>query len=175
MTDAGGGGQGGAPAWLFSYVDVAFLMLIAMTILATQNAGAPDLGEIVVPRLGGEMVKELGPSRGAVWQLRVHPPVEGTPGNLSSPFELVIVGAEPASGEVSETAHAGSDSAAEPERIDRLVLRKRLLALEREVGARPLLAPHEDSRSQDLLDAVSLMEEVWPGDRRALIAKRTSP
>ena len=35
---------------------------------------------------------------------------------------------------------------------------------------RPLLAPHGDSRSEDLLAAASLVEELWPGRRRATIA-----
>jgi hypothetical protein len=33
-----------------------------------------------------------------------------------------------------------------------------------------LLAPHADSRSQDLLDAVAILEEVWPDRRRATVA-----
>jgi len=168
MAEAGGE-QGGAPAWLFSFVDLAFLMLIAMTILANQNAGAPDLGEMVVPRIGEETTKKLGASRGDIWQLRVHPPMEDAIGVLEPPFELVSV---PATG-VSGGGAPAPD--VEPPKIDRVELRERLGALEAEVGARPLLAPHEDSRSQDLLDAASLIEEFWPSQRRAVVAKRMSP
>lgn len=167
MAEAGGDQGGGAPAWLFSFVDLAFLMLIAMTILANQNAGAPDLGEIVVPRIGGETAKDIGASRGEVWQLRVHPPLEDEVGELLPPFELVVVG-----GEAGERIEEASAAAMAP-KIGRLELRDRLVALEREIRGRPLLAPHEDSRSQDLLDAATMIEELWPSKRRAVIAKRT--
>ena len=42
---------GNAPSWLFSFVDLAFLLMIAMTQL-TEDAPveAPNLGELVVPR-----------------------------------------------------------------------------------------------------------------------------
>jgi hypothetical protein len=171
MADAGEGGQGGAPSWLFSFVDLAFLMLIAMTILANQNAGAPDLGEIVVPRIGEETTQDLSASRGEAWQLRVHPPVRDALDLLGPAFELVLVGAEPTSIGTAETPEAYAPPA--PAKINRGELRDRLVALERETVTRPLLAPHEDSRSQDLLDAASMIEELWPGQRRAVIAKRT--
>ena len=165
---ASGGDSGGAPAWLFSFVDLAFLMLIAMTILANQNAGAPDLGEIVVPRIHEGGAEDLGASRGHVWQLRVHPPFEVN-GALEPPFELIVVGGNAPAGTELE-ASAGQE--APEERIDRTKLREQLAILEARVGARPLLAPHEDSRSQDLLDAASAIEELWPNQRRAVIAKR---
>ena len=43
--------------------------------------------------------------------------------------------------------------------------------MKRESGDRPVLAPHEDSRSQDLLDAAALIEEFWPGRRRVTVAR----
>ena len=53
--------DGGAPAWLFSFVDLAFLMLIAMTQLAPDpGAKIPDLGEMIVPRVGAAASTELG-------------------------------------------------------------------------------------------------------------------
>ena len=163
MAQPIGGEQGGAPAWLFSFVDLAFLMLIAMTMAAHQKAAAPDLGEIVVPRIGTETGVELEASRGEVWQLRVHPPVEEEDGALAPPFELIVSG-------TSQGTRGDTSSQA---RLDRVELRQRLVALEASVGTKPLLAPHEDSRSQDLLDAASLIEELWPTQRRALFAKRT--
>ena len=57
-----------APAWLFSFVDLAFLLLIAMTQMSADEM--PELGEIVIPRIhatsadektaaGLEFVREL--------------------------------------------------------------------------------------------------------------------
>jgi hypothetical protein len=144
----------GAPSWLFSFVDLAFLMLIAMTQLAPDpSQQAPDLGEMIVPRISekssGEMPKEAARS----WQLRVHPPSELE----SERFELVLV--DPTEAPSSEFyAEVGG-------------LRERLAELERISGPRPLLAPHEDSRSQDLLDAAALLEEFWPGRRRVTVAR----
>jgi hypothetical protein len=106
MAQASGGDQGGgARAWLFSFVDLAFLMLIAMTILANQNAGAPDLGEIVVPRINEESGKDLGASRGDVWQLRVHPPIEQMNGELEPPFELIVLAGNTATPGIEREAH----------------------------------------------------------------------
>ena len=45
--------EGGAPAWLFSFVDLAFLMLIAMIQLAPDpGSRIPNLGEMIVPKVG---------------------------------------------------------------------------------------------------------------------------
>jgi hypothetical protein len=150
--------KAGAPAWLFSFVDLAFLMLIAMTLVATDKAGAPDLGEMAVPRIGEEASKELaGGMASAVWQLRVHPPSQYDDGSLEPPFELLLGGA--------------NTPDVEPVTLDKDGLRQRLVALQGEGAGKPLLAPHEDSRSQDLLDAAGLIEQYWPSPRRALVSR----
>lgn len=170
MAQSSGAEQGGgAPAWLFSFVDLAFLMLIAMTIVANQNAGAPDLGEMIVPKINEESTKELSASRGDVWQLRVHPPIELMNGELEPPFELIVIGGNQATPGI---VHEAPEDVSSEDRIGRDELRQRLAKLEADIGVRPLLAPHEDSRSQDLLDAASLIEEHWPNKRRAVIDKR---
>lgn len=150
--------KGGAPSWLFSFVDLAFLMLIAMTLVASDKAGAPDLGEMAVPRIGEEASKELaGGMAGKAWQLRVHPPVQNEDGSLEPPFELVEAG----------PAVIG----VEGELLDKQGLRDKLAKLEEDGVSKPLLAPHEDSRSQDMLDAAGMIEHYWPGPRRALVAR----
>ena len=83
-----GSNDAGAPAWLFSFVDLAFLMLIAMTQLAPDpGAEMPNLGEMIVPRIGAAASTEMGSESTLVWQLRVHPPEE----EATSPYELVRV------------------------------------------------------------------------------------
>lgn len=143
-------GTSNAPSWLFSFVDLAFLLLIAMT--QVGGSDAPDLGEIVVPRFREEAARDLAPGAQAVWQLRIHPPDPGGP----QPFELVQ-----AAGGVPVEVGA---------RLDVAALSRRLQKLRGAGEAKPLLAPHENSRSQDLLDALGLVEEHWPSRRRVLVA-----
>jgi hypothetical protein len=141
--------QGGnAPSWLFSFVDLAFLLLIAMTQLADDAQNQPDLGEIAVPRISSDATSDLPALASERWQLRIHPADSGSEG----PFELVR-GGEPEGGRLGGAA-----------------LRERLEALAGD-ARKPLLAPHEDSRSQDLLDAVSMVQDLWPGRRRATVSK----
>jgi hypothetical protein len=138
-----------APAWLFSFVDLAFLLLIALTQLGPEGGGiALDLGEIVVPQVRGESLAQLPASAAQRWQLRVHAP-DGSPG---APFELIDPGVD---------GDPGSS-----ERLDVNALRQRLVSLHDRGAGRPLLAPHENSLSQDLLDAVAQLEEIWSRNRR---------
>jgi hypothetical protein len=150
--------KGGAPSWLFSFVDLAFLMLIAMTLVASDKAGAPDLGEMAVPRIAEEATKELaGGMAVKAWQLRVHPPSQYDDGTLEPPFELLLT--------------SGGTLGAEGDMLDKHGLRAKLLLLHEQRVAKPLLAPHEDSRSQDMLDAAGMIEQYWPSRRRALVAR----
>ncbi len=146
--------DGAAPAWLFSFVDLAFLMLIAMTQLAPDpGARIPNLGEMIVPKVGAAASTEMGDSAAEVWQLRVHPPEE----EATSPFELVRV--------------IGGEAQQDGERIEPDALRLQLVDLEAGGLGKPMLAPHEDSRSQDMLEAAAMIEELWPGRRRAAVSR----
>jgi hypothetical protein len=134
------------PAWLFSFVDLAFLLLLALTQIGVEPGGVTlDLGEILVPRIRTEEARDLPASPERRWQLRVHPPATGP-----TPFEL---------------AGPPGDAAA---RVGVEELRERLARLHQAGERRPLLAPHGDSRTQDLLAAANLVEEIWPGRRRVL-------
>ena len=140
------------PAWLFSFVDLAFLILLAMTqIGSVETRKGLDLGELIVPRVG-ENAPALALEIGAnVTQVRVYPP-----GDAKPVFELVSSGAP-------------------GERLGRDELRARLSRLRAASADRPVLAPHADSRSEDLLAAVSLIEDVWPSDRRAMVQRIEAP
>ena len=142
------------PAWLFSFVDLAFLLLLALTQLGVEPGGiSVDLGEIRVPRIRTDEARDLPAAPQQRWQLRVHPAAAG-----QSPFELA--GPEARGG-------GAADASA---RLAAGELRARLVRLREADERRPLLAPHGDSRSEDLLAAASLVEELWPGRRRATIA-----
>jgi hypothetical protein len=137
----------GAPVWLFSFVDLAFLLLIALTQATSGQQVKVELGEIVVPKISTE-TEGMPSSAPIAWQLRVHPKEEG----LATPFELVNPSAPQADARIGERA-----------------LRAKLTELAAEGYARPVLAPDAESRSQDLLTAVSLVEEAWPQRRRATV------
>jgi hypothetical protein len=148
------GSDNGAPAWLFSFVDLAFLMLIAMTQLAPDpGANIPNLGEMIVPKVGAAASTEMGSEAAEVWQLRVHPPEEEMP----SPYTLVRV--------------VGGVAQDDGARIVGEQLRLQLAQLKDGTGQKPMLAPHEDSRSQDMLEAAAMLEELWPGRRRAAVSR----
>jgi len=141
-------GSDTAPAWLFSFVDLAFLLLIALT----QVGGGPravDLGEIIVPRVNEDSTHALPGGARERWQLRIHPPSATEPG----PFEMLAPGGTAAGAQIAAAT-----------------LREQLGRLEQAHAEKPLLAPHQDSRSQDLLDAIALIEERWPGGRRAAVS-----
>ena len=132
------------PAWLFSFVDLAFLLLLALTQLASERAGV-EIGAIALPKLPANETRGVTPDAPVRWQLRIHPPAE-------APFELVR-----------------PEAGAEGERMAEPAMRERLSELRAARGARPLVAPHEDSRSSDLLVAVGAVEALWPEGRRAVV------
>ena len=141
------------PAWLFSFVDLAFLILLAMTQVGSLDSEKGlDLGELIVPRVGENGPAEALETGAAVTQVRVYPPGDGLP-----VFELVAAGGTGV-------------------RMDRDALRERLARLRAGSADRPVLAPHADSRSEDLLTAVSLVEDAWPSsDRRATVQRIEAP
>ena len=141
---------GNAPAWLFAFVDLAFLLLLGMPQLGVGER-AIDLGEVVVPRIG-EATAEA-PPRGAeeLAQLRVHPREAAD----DAPFELV--------------------RADDRSWVDAPELIAHLEAWRADGAKRPLLAPHDQSLSRDLLSAVAAVETVWPSRRRAAIERIASP
>ncbi len=81
----------------------------------------------------------------------LQPPEEATP-----PFELV--------------REAGDTPDEAVVRLTLSELHGRLAQVKSSGDRKPLLAPHEDSRSQDLLDAVAALEAQWPGRRRAVVS-----
>lgn len=144
-------------SWLFAFVDLAFLLLIVVTQIGdtTTNEGV-DLGEIALPRLHATAATDLPGHTQELWQLRVHPPSK----NSSGPFELI-----PAKNDFEED---------EIERISLVALRSQLDSIRESGDDKPLLAPHRKSESQDLLDAVAALEELWPSRFRTATAQLVS-
>ncbi len=144
------GDQGSAPSWLYSFVDLAFLLLIVLSLTGLDHLDSLDLGELKVPLVHASTPLAAPDRPGDRWQLRVH----ATHDRVGPVFELAPVGAAPRP----------------TSRFDRRELHGRLAELRQEGARKPLLAPHEDSRSADLLEAVGLLETLWPVGRSVLVA-----
>ncbi|MEM9176333.1 MAG: hypothetical protein AAGC67_13985 [Myxococcota bacterium] len=144
-----------APIWLFSFVDLAFLLLIAFTQIGPRDAAdAPDLATLEIPRIHGPGTPTDLPASAALWQLRVHPvdvPLDATAAHL--PFVLVEPGTDPAAAALRDASDLGH-----------------ALSLLGDRGLpKPILAPHRDARAEDLLVAVALLDEHWRGDRTTAV------
>ena len=140
-----------APAWLFAFVDLAFLMIIDMTQVGVDDA-SPDFCEISVPKIRTETADALPARFHNRWQLRVYPPVADGMG----PFEL--------------SRNDDADVGPKPsDRLELADLERQLASLKDGGEGRPLLAPHEDSLSQDLLAAANAIENQWPRRRRVAV------
>ncbi len=154
-----------APIWLFSFVDLAFLLLIAFTQIGQDsNPSTLDIAELEIPRIGGVSDALIREPSAALWQLRIHPTAllgDGTddvPGR--TPFELI------------EPGRRGSNSgdASEKVGISAQDLGAHLELLRTRQAARPVLAPHRDARAEDLLVAVDLLEDVWQAGRGVTVS-----
>jgi len=150
--------ESSAPIWLFSFVDLAFLLLIAFTQIDPHEP-APEvpLATLEVPRVrspGTPLERSTAASR---WQLRVHSLRDaGHPDTQRRPFVLVEPGAEPTSAAT----------------LDERDLAQGLATLVGREIPKPVLAPHPDARAEDLLVAVGLLDERWR-DRRSVAVKPT--
>ncbi len=160
-----------APAWLFSFVDLAFLMIIAMTQVGGDRTGMGiELGEVIVPRIQAGATTDLPSQAPDRWQLRVFPrDAEEMPAaqeaargkgaeDMGRPFELAL----PSQNERGDETYRARLSITE--------LQEQLAALRATDSKKPLLAPHADSRSQDMLHAIGALEEFWPSRRRATVS-----
>ena len=146
-----------APIWLFSFVDLAFLLLILFTQMIPDSPSSPvELAELELPRIEQIEPAVAGATSEPVWQLRIHPlAADDDPSRRRSPFELIEPDATP--GAPVETSSAKA--------FDARDLEARLAVLHARSLPRPLLTPHRDARSEDLLVAVSLLEQIWQNGR----------
>jgi hypothetical protein len=148
-----------APIWLFSFVDLAFLLLIAFTQIGLPTStNTVEIVELEVPRIHGRGTPPAPDSTGPAWQLRIHPAAGSETG--SAPFQLIEPGTTSPSTDQTTYVAAGE-------------LEAQLRLLRDRESRKPVLAPHRDSRSEDLLMAVSLLEDVWQSTRT--VAVRPGP
>ena len=154
-----------APIWLFSFVDLAFLLLILFTQLIPDTPPNPvDVAELELPRIERVEPAVTAPSAEPVWQVRIRPLAIGDdPAVRRTPSELV----EPSPGGRTSRGDSavGADELASRAPFDARDLEARLALLHARSAPRPLLAPHREARSEDLLVAVALLERIWQGGR----------
>lgn len=152
--------SGNAPAWLFSFLDLAFLILIAVLLTADGDPEeAPDLAAIELPEIQRSSTEALTLASEEPWQLRVHP---RSGENESAPFVI------------SRAASAGdvAADATETVHVDRDGLGVELQSLAARGLGKPFIAPHRDSRSEDFLTALGFVQEYWPEQHVAAVYPR---
>ena len=150
-----------APIWLFSFVDLAFLLLIAFTQIGPDPSNrGPTIAELEIPRIAGPGQPLASGDSEAAWQLRVYPPDAGKTAEAraaSGPRPYALL--EP----------LASDATATAKPIDVGDLKAHLELLRTRDSGKPILAPHRDARAEDLLVAVSLLEDIWKSNRTVAI------
>ncbi|MDY6830860.1 MAG: hypothetical protein SWC96_03325 [Thermodesulfobacteriota bacterium] len=142
--------------WLFSFADLAFLLLIAFTQTSTIGKKPISIGEMTLPRVVDSPSVELMSREVRRYQVRVHKPSE----EGMAPFQLVTVMAD-------GVEHPG-------DRVSAQVLAAVLEALEADGSDRPVLVPDEASLSKDMLMAMSLIEDTWEGSRTVTVERITT-
>lgn len=138
---------GNAPAWLFSFLDLAFLILIALLHTGERERDpVPDFAALELPEIERANTDPFEPGSFDRWQVRVHP--RRAPQDDAA-FSLVSGDPDELSDEV---------------RIASLELKRALTGLRDQSGAAPFLAPHRDSRAEDFLIALSFVQATWPAN-----------
>ena len=144
-----------APIWLFSFVDLAFLLLIAFTQIGSQaSPAALTIASLEVPRLLGPAEPLEHEASEPVWQLRVLPlPNPAEDGSAHAPYHLIEPGTAP-EGTIAFDATTLSQS------LETLAIRR---------TPKPILVPHRDARAEDLLVALALLEERFAAPRAVAV------
>ena len=150
-----------APIWLFSFVDLAFLLLIAFTQIGPRTTEDPErLAALAIPQILGPGSPQAPAAVEGAWQLRVQPvPTPLEEGTTHAPFVLV----EP-----------GTDASTSPVR-NAEDLAEALALLESRAARKPILAPHRDARAEDLLVAVALLDAHFAGGRTSTVRPGPTP
>ncbi len=129
--------------WLFSFADLAFLLLIAFTQASTIGKAPVNIGEMSIPKVVDSPDIASITQQKESYQIRVHRPSEDDP----KPFQLV--------------SFAGTQETSLSQRLSAAELRDRLIILKQKGTQRPILVPDEFSLSKDMLMSMSIIEKVW--------------
>lgn len=148
---------GNAPAWLFSFLDLAFLILIALVHIDTGPSSevASELSSIRLPEIDQTKLANPSESGGRLFQVRVHPRSEH---DVTHAFSLIA-----GRGRTTDPIAEGT------RRMNERELQQELSLWTEELDHQPILAPHRDSRSEDFLTALAIVQSLWPEASSAAI------
>lgn len=140
--------------WLFSFTDLAFLLLISLSTIPVADSVTIRFSEMDVPVVPeSQNLGSLGQLR-EVWELQVHPVSEEHP----VPYKIIRFG-------------LGAQSGAEEPML--LAPEELVAALEKLKGrnVQPILLPEKTSLSQDLLYAAGAMAKVWGAEHSETVVQ----
>ncbi|MGM0418445.1 MAG: biopolymer transporter ExbD [Thermodesulfobacteriota bacterium] len=137
--------------WLFSFSDLAFLLLIAFTQASTLEKNV-KIGEINLPVVDKKTeISNIEPEKSEVlYQIRVNKPAD----RPDKPFQIVKI--------VSDKLVKG-DFFSENE------LRKELNRLKKSGVSRPVLIPDKYSLSKDTVTGISILQQIWRTSERVVV------
>ena len=130
--------------WLFSFTDLAFLLLISLSTIPVADSVTIRFSEMDVPVVPeNQQLGALGLLR-EVWELQVHPVTDEYP----VPYKIIRTG-------LGTSAEGQETMLLAPEQL--------LGALEKlkARNVQPILLPEKTSITQDLLYAAGAMAKVW--------------
>lgn len=139
--------------WLFSFADLAFLLLIAFTQASTIGKKPVHIGEMTIPKVvnNNTVASLVQPSES--YQIRVLKPTIPE----SNPFQFVTM--------------RGDREEVENNPLSALDLRNRLTLMRQQGKRRPILVPDIYSLSKDTLMAMSIIEKVYEDANRVTIQR----
>ncbi len=140
--------------WLFSFTDLAFLLLISLSTIPAADSVTIRFSEMDVPVVPeSQQLGALGQLR-EVWELQVHPVSEEYP----VPYEIVRFG-------LASQVDGKEAMLLAPEQLvdalDKLKAR----------NIQPILLPEKTSLSQDLLYAAGAMAKVWGAEHSETVVQ----
>lgn len=137
--------------WLFSFADLAFLLLIAFTQTSTVGKKPVNIGEMTVPKVVKN--KQVSPIEQGYqsYQIRVLKPTIPE----TNPYQIVYV--QGTKETIDKTLLSAQD------------LSNKLTQLQQNGNQRPILVPDIFSLSKDTLMAMSIIESVYEDANRITI------
>lgn len=139
--------------WLFSFADLAFLLLIAFTQASTVGKKPVYIGEITIPKVvsNKNVSKLVQPNES--YQIRVLKPTIPE----TNPYQLVIM--------------RGNTEDVKPKLMSALDLTNLLTTMRLEGRQRPMLLPDIFSLSKDTLMAMSVIEKTYENANKVTIQR----
>lgn len=137
--------------WLFSFADLAFLLLIAFTQASTVGKKPVHIGEMTIPKVvKNQKVASLDQPRES-YQIRVLKPTIPE----TNPFQFVTM--------------IEGNEIIEPDPLSALDLSNRLTVMKQQGKLRSILVPDIFSLSKDTLMAMSIIENVYEDANRVTV------